>query len=69
MKTIAVIPCLNEEKFIGDIVSRAKKYVDTVIVVDDGSTDKTSQIAEAAGAMRNQTCTSHTVPVQLPGTG
>lgn len=50
MKTVAVIPCFNEEKFIGDIVSRVKKYVDAVIVVDDGSSDDTSLIAQDAGA-------------------
>lgn len=50
MKCIAVIPCLNEERFIGNVVTRAKKHVDEVIVVDDGSTDNTSSIAEAAGA-------------------
>ena len=33
-KIIAAIPCLNEEAFIGDIVTRAKKYIDKVIVVD-----------------------------------
>ena len=49
-KVVAVIPCLNEEKFIGDIVTRASKYVDRVIVVDDGSSDKTVQKAVEAGA-------------------
>ncbi len=49
-KVIAAIPCLNEEQFIADIVSRARKYVDRVIVVDDGSTDKTAEVAHAAGA-------------------
>jgi glycosyltransferase involved in cell wall biosynthesis len=49
-KIIAAIPCLNEEQFIGDIVARAKKFVDKVIVIDDGSTDNTSEAAQAAGA-------------------
>jgi glycosyltransferase involved in cell wall biosynthesis len=49
-KSIAVIPCFNEENFIGDIVTRARKYVDTVVVIDDGSTDNTSEVAKAAGA-------------------
>ena len=49
-KIIAAIPCLNEEAFIGDIVTRAKKYIDKVIVVDDGSTDNTFEAAQAAGA-------------------
>jgi len=48
---VAVIPALNEERFIGSVVLRARKHVDTVIVVDDGSADETAQIAEAAGAV------------------
>jgi len=47
---IAAIPCLNEEQFIGDIVTRARIYADRVIVIDDGSTDNTSEVAKAAGA-------------------
>jgi glycosyltransferase involved in cell wall biosynthesis len=47
---IGIIPCLNEEKFIGDVVARAEKYLSKIIVIDDGSTDSTSRIAEAAGA-------------------
>ena len=50
-KVIATIPCYNEERFIGEIVLRAKKHVDQVIVVDDGSHDGTSQAARAAGAL------------------
>jgi len=50
LKTIVVIPCLNEETFIQDTVIRSKKYVDEVIVIDDGSTDNTSEVARAAGA-------------------
>ncbi len=49
-RVVAVIPCLNEERFIGDVVTRAAKYVDKVIVVDDGSTDRTAQAAVQAGA-------------------
>ncbi|MCP4612790.1 MAG: glycosyltransferase family 2 protein [Planctomycetes bacterium] len=49
-KIIAGIPAYNEERFIVEIVQRAKKYADEVIVVDDGSTDHTAQRAEAAGA-------------------
>ena len=44
------IPCFNEEQFIGDTVSRAKAYADSVIVIDDGSTDNTAEVARAAGA-------------------
>ena len=48
---VAVIPAYNEERSIGSVVLKTRKHVDTVIVVDDGSTDLTAEIAEAAGAI------------------
>jgi len=48
---IAAIPCFNTEPFISDVVSRAKKYVDQVIVINDGSQDGTAETARAAGAL------------------
>jgi len=50
IKVIAAIPCYNEEPFIGEVVLGAKRYVDEVIVIDDGSSDGTSRIANEAGA-------------------
>jgi glycosyltransferase involved in cell wall biosynthesis len=49
-KVIAAIPCYNEEQFIGDVVRRVSRSVDQVVVVDDGSSDRTAEVAEAAGA-------------------
>jgi len=49
-KIIAAIPCFNTESTIGEVVSRAVKHVDLVLVIDDGSTDNTAQVAKAAGA-------------------
>ena len=46
----AVIPAFNECRHIGDVVTRTKRFVDNVIVVDDGSSDKTFEIAEGADA-------------------
>jgi glycosyltransferase involved in cell wall biosynthesis len=48
---VAVIPAYNEERYIGSVVLKTRKQVDAVIVVDDGSTDLTAEIAEAAGAV------------------
>ncbi len=48
---VAVIPAFNEDRFIASVVLKARQYVDAVIVVDDGSTDMTAELAEAAGAI------------------
>jgi len=48
---VACIPALDEEKTIAKVIIRAKKHVDRVVVVDDGSTDDTALIAEELGAM------------------
>ncbi|HEY3422904.1 MAG TPA: glycosyltransferase family 2 protein [Methanocellaceae archaeon] len=44
------IPAFNEEVAIGSMVLRARKYADKVIVIDDGSMDKTADVAMTAGA-------------------
>jgi glycosyltransferase involved in cell wall biosynthesis len=44
------IPCYNEEVAIGSLVVRAAQYADRVVVLDDGSTDKTAEVARLAGA-------------------
>lgn len=49
-KRVALIPAFNESRFIGSVVLEARRYVDKVIVVDDGSTDSTALIAQSAGA-------------------
>lgn len=46
-----VIPCLNEEEPIADVVREVlAQNVDEVIVVDNGSTDRTAEYAAKAGA-------------------
>ncbi len=47
---LAGIPAYNEEKTIAKVILLTKKYVDKIIVVDDGSTDMTGEIARALGA-------------------
>src|ERR1700693_6005219 len=49
-KIAAVIPAYNEEKHIGDVVRRTRQKLDDVLVVDDGSVDKTADSAREAGA-------------------
>jgi glycosyltransferase involved in cell wall biosynthesis len=49
-KVVVAIPCFNTERFIGALVSKARKYVDHVIVINDGSHDATTEMARGAGA-------------------
>ncbi len=50
-KVVAAIPCFNTERFIKNVVAIAKKHVDQVIVINDGSCDGTAEVARAAGAL------------------
>ena len=50
-RVTVVIPCLNEEEAIGDVVREVlAQDVAGVIVVDNGSTDSTAAVAREAGA-------------------
>ena len=50
-QTAVIIPCLNEEESIADVVREVFSVsVREVIVVDNGSTDRTAKYAELAGA-------------------
>jgi len=45
-----IIPCLNEEQGIEHVLRSMPDFVDEVIVVDNASTDRTSEVAAALGA-------------------
>jgi glycosyltransferase involved in cell wall biosynthesis len=48
---VVIIPCLNEEAAIGPVVRDVlAQGVESVLVVDNGSTDRTAEVARAAGA-------------------
>jgi len=49
-KVVVAIPAYNEEVAIGSVVIRCMKYVDKVIVIDDGSKDHTAEVAQLVGA-------------------
>jgi glycosyltransferase involved in cell wall biosynthesis len=59
MKVSLCIVARNEEAFLRDCIESARPVVDEVVVVDTGSTDGTSDIAAAAGAL--------VVPLAWPG--
>jgi glycosyltransferase involved in cell wall biosynthesis len=48
---VAGIPAYNEEKTIAKVVLLAQRYVDVVVVCDDGSNDLTAEIAQRLGAV------------------
>ncbi len=51
MKSVLIVPALNEAAVVGELVRRVPRdVVDEVIVVDNGSTDATAKVASAAGA-------------------
>lgn len=44
MRVLAAIPVFNEERHVARVVAETLRYVENVLVVDDGSTDKTGDI-------------------------
>ncbi len=45
-----IIPCLNEEQGVAKVLADMPDFVDQVIVVDNASTDRTSEVAASYGA-------------------
>lgn len=48
---LVAIPAHNEDRFIGSLVLKLRARGHAVLVIDDGSSDATARVAEAAGAV------------------
>jgi len=48
-RVIVVVPAHNEEKLIGEVLDTMPALVDRIVVVDDGSKDRTPEILSEAG--------------------
>lgn len=63
-----IVPAYNEAKTVAEVVRGLKPYADRVIVVDDGSIDRTGEIAAAAGARVVRHCINRGLGAAI-GTG
>lgn len=50
-RVLVVIPALDAERSIGNVVRGCRELVSDVVVIDDGSTDRTADAAREAGAV------------------
>jgi len=49
-RILVVIPAFNAERSVGGVIAEVRKVMDDVVVVDDGSRDRTGGVAREAGA-------------------
>jgi hypothetical protein len=50
MSRLIALPCRDAELVIGSLIIRARQSADAVLVIDEGSTDRTTEVAARAGA-------------------
>ena len=49
MRTLVAIPVYNEEKTLAEVLCRVRPYAQNILVVDDGSTDRTWEVLTRQG--------------------
>jgi glycosyltransferase involved in cell wall biosynthesis len=54
LRVAVVVPAHNEERLIGTVITTAPELVDHIIIVDDASSDATSDVAKAAADARTE---------------
>lgn len=65
-KTIGVVvPAFNEERFIGRVLDTMPDFVDTIIVVNDGSSDSTGELIDARASSGRIVAVHHATNVGL----
>lgn len=50
-KIAAIIPALNAERTLAKVVEDTRRHLEHVLVIDDGSSDRTGDVARSAGAL------------------
>lgn len=50
-RIVAIIPALNAERTVPRVIAQARQQIEPVVVIDDGSTDATGEVARAVGAI------------------
>ena len=50
-RIVAIIPALNAERTLPKVIEETTREIEPVLVIDDGSTDRTSEVARAGGAI------------------